>query len=533
MAANVRLGMGVGSIADEFDSRALEALLTRRADGGGSPEGRRAASPPDESGIDRETDRSPDDASTAESDSPPGDDASEAVSEADDEHRRVIERLRRGEALVDQAESARTEHDYATAVEAYERAREAFEAARDRAATIPNTKHLVVRETRGDAISGRLEAVERALSEVRAKREPYDLADAILTDVADQRAAARGELDAGEFDAARTIAIDGCETLALVERFADARSLDLANRIERLRDTLESTLEQADRRAKAPGALAVRPPAIVPRAPRLSMAPEDYDPQAVVGTSGTATVERAVVSVSDRERVVALKRFRPSAVDIDEAVATWEAVADHDHVASVVDRGVEPEPWIALEYMDGGRIDERAGRLPTDQALWTASAVADAVWHAHRQSVVHGRITPSNVLFRSVEDAWDVPRVTDWAVGRALRVGAGADEGTILAERPRTAAPEQLRGEAADERTDLFQLGVVLYELVTGERPFGADHRDRSPEAFGRPEPPSSVVAVPAALDDVLGRALAADPEDRYQRALFFRDDLRDLYRSY
>jgi len=102
-----------------------------------------------------------------------------------------------------------------------------------------------------------------------------------------------------------------------------------------------------------------------------------------------------------------------------------------------------------------------------------------------------------------------------------------------LATHPRYAAPEQLAGDIADERTDVFQLGVVLYELVTGERPFGADHRDRSPDAFELPTPPSELVAVPAPIDDVLGRALASDPDDRYQRALFLRDDLRDLYRSY
>ncbi|AWB26453.1 protein kinase domain-containing protein [Halococcoides cellulosivorans] len=519
------LGRGRGAI----DPGVVRWLTARRADRGRSEGSTTESRGESAAGLETEADRSR--SVAGESDPGGGEradsDADRPISD-DQDHRALIDRLRRAEARVEAAESARADNDYPAAVAAFDGAREDFRAARDRAAELPNTKHLVVRETRGDAIVGRLESVEAALREVRAKRAPYDRLDGVLTDVADQRAAARGELDGGAFGAARTIATDACETLALVERAAAGHDLDVGGRIASLREALDRTLDRADRRAERPGALAVRPPAVVPRAPRLSLSPTAYEPQAVVGTSGTSVVERALAAVTDRERQIALKRFRVEA-DIDAAVDTWISVADHDHVAGVVDHGTDPEPWIAVEYLDGGRIDERAGRLPTDQALWTAAAIADAVWHAHRQDVIHGRITPSNVLFRSVEDAWDVPRVTDWAVGRAQR----DTDDLALATHPRNGAPEQLAGETADERTDVFQLGTVLYELVTGERPFGADHRDRSPADFERPTPPSELVAVPAAIDDVLGRALAPDPDDRYQRALFFRDDLRDLYRSY
>lgn len=532
------LRLGVLGRQGAIDPAIRRWLTARRADHGASAAESTGESETDAAEADADPDAASVDAGAGDSrpeadasDPGAGDEADESApgrSVDEEDHRALIDRLRRAEARVEAGAAARADNDYPAAVEAFEGAREDFRAARDRAAEIPNTKHLVVRETRGDAIADRLERVEAALEEVRAKRAPYDRVDAVLTDVADQRAAARGELDAGAFGTARTIATDGRETLASVERFVAAHDIDVTDRVATLREDLARTLDRADRRAERPGALAVRPPAVVPRAPRLSLEPADYEPQALVGTSGRALVERAVASVTDRDRQVALKRFRIDA-DVDAAVDTWTSIADHDHVAGVVDRGTDPEPWIAVEYLDGGRIDERAGRLPTDQALWTAAAITDAVWHAHRQDVVHGRITPSNVLFRAVEDAWDVPRVTDWAVGRAL---CDADD-LALADQPRFAAPEQLRGDPADERTDVFQVGAVLYELVTGQRPFGADHRDRSPDAFGRPDRPSDLVAVPPAIDDVLDRALAVDPDDRYQRALFLRDDLRDLYRSY
>lgn len=478
---------------------------------------------------------SPDDGSAAASESPEdAESASEPAEGTSDRSREptrraLTERLRRAEAAVDRAERAREEHGYAAAIAAYEEALELFRSFRELAASIPNTKHLVVRETRGDAIADRIAAVERALSTVRSKREPFDRLDAILTDVADQQAAARRELDAGAFGTARTIATDALGTLALADRYASAHDLGVADRIEALENPIERVAERGARSAERPGALAVDPPAIVPRAPRLSLDPEEYVPQAVIGTSGRSIVERAGVAVTDRDRRVAVKRFRAAAPEV-AAVEAWIDVADHDHVAGVVDYGTDPELWIAIEYLDGGRIDERAGRLPTDQALWTAAAIADAVWHAHRQDLLHGALHPGNVGFRRVEDAWDVPRVTDWAVASATR----ADAPTPF-EQPPTAAPEQLAGDPVDERTDIFQLGCLLYQLFVGERPFGAGEQ-RAVTADGiatPPVPPSERVAVPEALDRIVLRALEPDPDDRYARALFLRDDLRECFRAY
>lgn len=159
-------------------------------------------------------------------------------------------------------------------------------------------------------------------------------------------------------------------------------------------------------------------------------------------------------------------------------------------------------------------------------AAWVGARVADAVHHAHGNDVTHLELAPGNVLFRHVDGAWDVPKVGDWGLSTLSLDGEGF--------HPRYAAPEQLDPDAyggPDERTDIYRIGALCYELFTGEPPFGGDRSEAARATLDEKPPAPTWVRsdLPAAVDRVLGRALAREKDDRYQSALEFRDELQGL----
>ncbi len=296
------------------------------------------------------------------------------------------------------------------------------------------------------------------------------------------------------------------------------------------RDRRRGDLPAEAGRADRPG-----PPESIPRAPDVTV---DYDAltdEEPIGAGGNADVTRATLPTADGEVTLAIKRPRMQGTLHTDAVErlleeaeTWDRLGGHDHVVGVVDYGAEPLPWIAMEYMDAGDLGERAGAMEFEQARWTAVALAKGVRHAHRHGVVHLDLKPANVLFRSVEGAWDVPKVADWGLSKHLLEHSKSVEGLS----PGYAAPEQFDEEygEADDVTDVYQLGAVLYELFTGEPPFeGKPAKAMHRVLHEEPTPPSAVADVPEALDDVLLTALSKEKADRYESVLYLRDGLRNV----
>lgn len=261
------------------------------------------------------------------------------------------------------------------------------------------------------------------------------------------------------------------------------------------------------------------------------------EPGRVVGTGGNATVRMASVQ-TDPDRAVALKQPHesdPSATVVDRFRAeaeTWATLDDHPHVADVHGFGGDPTPWIALEYADGGDLGSVCGACDVDRALWIGACVAAAVYHAHRQGVAHLDLKPRNVLlFEPPGEGWPVPKVADWGIANVLRSGSVNLEGLS----PRYAAPEQFVPDqhgSPGPATDVYQLGVVVYELLVGSPPFDGPPRvlrdavlnDRPPTPSGR------VPEIPAAVDDLLDRALAKDPADRYGSMAAFQGAIERLF---
>jgi outer membrane protein assembly factor BamB len=245
-------------------------------------------------------------------------------------------------------------------------------------------------------------------------------------------------------------------------------------------------------------------------------------------STGNGRVIRATLPTPDGERDIALKEPRGTETlhrthigDLLHGAEVWSKMDDHDHIVRVLDSDTEPLPWIAMEYMDGGTLAERANTLDLPQALWTALAVTKAVHHAHRRGVTHLGLTPRNVLFRETPSGvWDWPKVSDWGVSGVLSTPAPS---------PYT-APEQVDAISGptDDITDVYGAGAVCYELFTGRPPF-----ETAPSANSRervPQPPSTVADVPAALDEVLLPALSWDRSDRYDSVVYLRDELGDRF---
>jgi tRNA A-37 threonylcarbamoyl transferase component Bud32 len=233
-------------------------------------------------------------------------------------------------------------------------------------------------------------------------------------------------------------------------------------------------------------------------------------------------------------RRVAVKLLHPQ-LAVDDALRTRfrnEAIAaaklTHPGIVATYDTGDDDGlAYIVMELVEGKtlrRVIDQDGKLPVGQAVEITSQVADALEHAHRQGLVHRDIKPANVL---VQPDGRV-KVTDFGIAKA----AGGDDltrtGTVVGTA-RYLAPEQVNGSPVDGRADVYALGLLLYEMLAGKPPFGGDNDmatavarlTNAPEPVGAARP-----EVPRALEDVVARSLARDPEYRYQSAQQFKDAL-------
>lgn len=255
-----------------------------------------------------------------------------------------------------------------------------------------------------------------------------------------------------------------------------------------------------------------------------------------LGFGGMASVYDGYDASVNRYAAVKLlhRQFaaRPEVVDtfLQEArkVARLER---HDGILTVYEVGDhEGTPYIAMQKIDGMSLDallaQREGVLPCATVRQIFATVGGALGFAHSHGIVHCDIKPSNILVERFGRAF----LTDFGISRARpdRLGVAVDG--VPACTPRYASPEQLRGATADLRSDIYSLGLVLYEMCTGVTPF-ADCEDVAELAAAMAEdppcPPSRLNRyVPEALDRAILRALASAPDDRYQTAADF---LRDV----
>src|SRR5688500_8639198 len=237
-----------------------------------------------------------------------------------------------------------------------------------------------------------------------------------------------------------------------------------------------------------------------------------------IGRGGMGTVFLAERDDGQFEQRVALKLVRPiGATDslVERFLGERRILARlrHPHIASLIDGGVTDDgiPWFAMELVEGKRLDVwcDTARLPIASRLALLESVCQAVQYAHEQFVVHRDLKPSNILVSPTGEL----KLLDFGIAKLL---GGADDATAtqtMAMTPQYAAPEQVRGEPASAATDVYALGVLAYELLTGRRPY---------EVAGLP--PAEVARIICELEpprpsDTLREPARGRPDDRGERA--------------
>jgi hypothetical protein len=446
-------------------------------------------------------------------------DESETEGDGNKSADRIDQYIAEGDEYKEATAARLNEGAYDTAIEQATKAMNAYRGAHELAAENKNVDTEPI-ESKLDAVAGisrsiHREKIERDLESIASE---LDDAEAHVEDIAVNTAQETLE----ELEAM----IRSARTAAKENEFDDLEKR--ARELESRRTELQQMATEERSRDKVPEK--------IPGAPSITVEYASLTDKVAIGSGGNADVTRAVLSRSDGNIELAIKEPRISGtlhtdtVDriLNEA-ETWDKLDDHDHIVGVVDYGSTPIPWIAMEYMDGGHLGEKINQMGTRQSLWTAIAITKGVRHAHRRGVAHLDLKPENVLFRSVEDAWGVPKVADWGLSKHLLNHSKSVEGLS----PQYAAPEQFDEDfgSANDITDIYQLGAVFYELFTGQPPFeGKPAKVMHKVLHEEPTAPSEIADMPDELDEILLTALAKEKDDRYDDIVYLRDELQELF---
>jgi eukaryotic-like serine/threonine-protein kinase len=205
---------------------------------------------------------------------------------------------------------------------------------------------------------------------------------------------------------------------------------------------------------------------------------------------------------------------------------------NHPNIVTIYDAGEEHDlAYIAMEFLKGKDLTGRtkaagAGLLPPRKVMEIIAKSADALDYAHSQNVVHRDIKPANIMY---EEESGAIKVTDFGIAR-ITDSSKTKTGLVLGT-PSYMSPEQLSGKKVDGRSDLFSLGVTMYQLLAGQLPFQADSMATLMFKIANdPHAPLSVLRpeLPGCVDQIISKALQKDPEQRYQRGAEFAKDVRE-----
>jgi eukaryotic-like serine/threonine-protein kinase len=264
-----------------------------------------------------------------------------------------------------------------------------------------------------------------------------------------------------------------------------------------------------------------------------------YRVERELGRGGMAKVFLGTDTVLGR--TVAVKVLAPQFADDDGFVMRFRREAQaaasigHPHIVSVFDTGSDDGVhFIVMEYVEGRTLAEflaGGGRILPDRAIDIAMDVCGALEAAHARGVIHRDIKPGNIMLNPRGEV----KVTDFGIARVTATADTIEQTAAILGTASYLSPEQAQGQPVDGRSDIYSLGCVLYEMVTGRPPFLGDSpvAVASKQVLEQPTPPSRLNSdVTADLDAVILRALAKNPENRYQSAEEMRADLERAKRG-
>ncbi|MGH9441040.1 MAG: TonB family protein [Thermoanaerobaculia bacterium] len=273
-----------------------------------------------------------------------------------------------------------------------------------------------------------------------------------------------------------------------------------------------------------------------------------------IATGGMAEVYKARMSgVDGFQKIVAIKKILPHMAASEDFIAMFAdeaklaAQLNHPNIIHIYDLGkVDNSYYIAMEYVEGRDLrsilksgSEHGLSLPPELALFIASKLAAALDYAHRRkdfdgkdlSLVHRDVSPQNVLISYEGDI----KLCDFGIAKATSKSSQTQAGALKGKL-QYMSPEQASGKAIDRRSDLFSLGSVLYEMLSGEKLFAGDSDLTILEQVknAKAHPPSlKNPDVPKRVDSIVLKALAKNPEDRYQNASDLQRDLESVLYTY
>ena len=264
-----------------------------------------------------------------------------------------------------------------------------------------------------------------------------------------------------------------------------------------------------------------------------------YEIKSELGRGGMATVYRAYDPRFERE--VAVKVLPRELLHADpqfrlrfEREAKIIAQLEHTAIVPVYDVGeADGQPYFVMRYMNGGSLSDRikAGVMEVEEAARILGAIAPGLDEAHVKGIVHRDIKPSNILF----DKRGNPYISDFGIAKLTQAQSGNVTGSAIIGTPAYMAPEQAQGDNIDGRADIYALGIILFEMVTGKQPYEAD----TPMAVAIKHITDPVPHIldanpklPFGMDAIIQKAMAKDKNDRYSTAVELVNALRDLGRS-
>ena len=259
----------------------------------------------------------------------------------------------------------------------------------------------------------------------------------------------------------------------------------------------------------------------------------------IVGRLGHGAMGVVYKAVDNRlQRTVALKFLPPGLADSEESrerllrEARTASTLEHQNICAIheVDETPDGQVFICMSFYEGRTLSEieKEGPIPVSEALRIALQIAEGLAHAHGQGVIHRDIKPANIMLT----ASGVTKVMDFGLarqeGQERLTRTGTTVGTLA-----YMAPEQVRGDSADARSDVWSAGVLLFEMLTGRLPFAGDYEAAVAYSIVHEAPRSAREinpAVPGELDAVIRRCLARHPAERYANAAELLADLRQAW---